>query len=166
VGKTDYPEPRVEPTPAAIASSIEDLDVPWCNEIQPGHTIDRPHMGHRIGTKTFVVQELYDAMKERYNTTGDSGNLDDDFPEPSQSFQIVDKQAAQGAQRCSYEGKWAGDCEFATKVALACMNALYYVMHNIRPLGLRYRFVTLLDRAITLCYPYYYLYRLYYGRQC
>jgi hypothetical protein len=91
VGKTDYPEPRAGPTPAAIALSIEDLDVLWSSEIQPGHTIDRPRMGHRIGAKKFVVQDLYDAMKERY-TTGDPSSLDDDFPEPSRFKSLINKQ--------------------------------------------------------------------------
>jgi hypothetical protein len=91
VGKTDYHEPRVGPTPAAIASSIEDLDVLWSNEIQPGHTIDRPRMGHRIGAKKFVVQDLYGAMKESY-TIGDPGSLDDDFPEPSRFKSLINKQ--------------------------------------------------------------------------
>jgi hypothetical protein len=69
-----------------------------------------------------------------------------------------------------YEGKWAGDCEFATKVALACMNALYviHIIHNIRLLLLRSRCVSLLIRSgyyIDLCYPYYAtgMHRLYYG---
>jgi hypothetical protein len=92
VGKTDYREPRAGPrTPVAIASSIEDLDVLWCNEIQHGHTIDRPRMGHRIGAKNFVVQDLYDVMKERY-TTGDPGSLDDDFPEPSRFKSLINRQ--------------------------------------------------------------------------
>ena len=48
-------------------------------------------MGHRIGTKKFVVQDLYDALKERY-TTGDPGFLDDDFPEPSRFKSLINKQ--------------------------------------------------------------------------
>ena len=64
VGKTDYPEPR-KTTPAAMASAIQDLDVLWSNEEQPGHTPNRPRIGHRIGTKKFVVQDLYNAMKAR-----------------------------------------------------------------------------------------------------
>ena len=48
-------------------------------------------MGHRIGAKKFVVQDLYDAMKERY-TIGDPGCLDDDFPEPSRFKSLINKQ--------------------------------------------------------------------------
>ena len=48
-------------------------------------------MGHRIGAKKFVVQDLYDAMKERY-TTGDPSSLDDDFPEPSRFKSLINKQ--------------------------------------------------------------------------
>ena len=90
VGKTDYPEPR-KTTPAAMASAIQDLDVLWSNEEQPGHTPNRPRIGHRIGTKKFVVQDLYDAMKARY-TTGDPGSIDDDFPEASRFKSLISKQ--------------------------------------------------------------------------
>jgi hypothetical protein len=90
VGKTSYPEPR-KITPAAIASAIEDLDLLWSNETQPGHTIERPRIGHRIGTKKFVVQDLYDAMKAIY-TTGDPAAVDDDFPEASRFKSLISKQ--------------------------------------------------------------------------
>jgi hypothetical protein len=90
VGKTSYPEPR-KMTPAAMASATEDLDLLWSNETQPGHTIERPRIGHRIGTKKFVVQGLYDALKEMH-TTGDPGVVDDDFPEASRFKSLMSKQ--------------------------------------------------------------------------
>ena len=87
VGKTDYPEPRAGPTPTAIQQTIEALDVLWSNEDQPG-SLPR---GHRIGTKKFTVQDLYDSLKAYYNT-GDPGALDDDFPEVGRFKSLISTQ--------------------------------------------------------------------------
>ena len=90
VGKTDYPEPR-KIIPAAVASAIQDLDVLWSNEEQPDHTANRPRIGHRVGTKKFVVQDLCNAMKDRH-TTGDPGTIDVDFPDASRFKSLISKQ--------------------------------------------------------------------------
>ena len=87
VGKTDYPEPRAGPIPTAIQQTIEALDVLWSNEEQPG-ALPR---GHRIGTKKFTVQNLYDSLKAHY-TTGDPGALDDDFPEAGRFKSLISTQ--------------------------------------------------------------------------
>jgi hypothetical protein len=74
-----------------MASAIQDLDVLWSNEEQPGHTANRPRIGHRAGTKKFVVQDLCNAMKARH-ATGDPGSIDDDFPEASRFKSLTSKQ--------------------------------------------------------------------------
>ena len=88
-GVMDMPQARAPPTPQAVADAIEGLDVAWSSEVVGAKPSGEPALGHRVGAKKFIVQDLYDEMKLQY-TRG--GLVSEDFPGPSRFKSLIAKQ--------------------------------------------------------------------------